>query len=267
MSAVLRVRSAAAAPARVSHLSVQDVSLVYPSSRGPLAAIERLSIDVAAGEFVSLIGPSGCGKSSLLNLASGLLAPTSGTLRIAGTVVSGPHRDVGIVFQKPTLLPWMTVLQNVLLPIRAMGGVTPAHAGRARELLDLVGLADFSACYPQELSGGMQQRVAIARGLVNEPGLMLMDERSAALDAMTREQTMLELRRIWLATGNSVLFITHSIQEAVFLSDRVVMLSHRPARMMREWNIDLPRARGLETLADPDFNHLSNALRQAFFTL
>jgi NitT/TauT family transport system ATP-binding protein len=251
--------SAAASP-----LNIDAVDLTYATSRGPLEALKALSFDVAAGEFVSILGPSGCGKSTLLKLVTGLISPTAGTIRLAGDPVRGPRREVGIVFQQPTLLPWKTVIENVLVPIRAMGMDVGAKRGGALELLDMMKLGKFTRHYPSELSGGMQQRVGIARCLIHDPTLLLMDEPFAALDALTRESMMDELQRIWMTTGKSVLFITHSIPEAVYLSDRIIVLSPRPGRVLHTLNVDLPRPRTLDTMSDPRFATLSKQLRQIF---
>jgi NitT/TauT family transport system ATP-binding protein len=245
-------------------LAIRDLDVVYASSRGPVRALQQLSFDVAAGAFISVLGPSGCGKSTLLKLAAGLLRPTGGSIALSGRPITGPRREVGIVFQQPTLLPWKTVLDNVLVPIRAMGGDPRAARARALELLQMVKLDKFAGHYPHELSGGMQQRVGIVRALVHDPELLLMDEPFAALDAMTRESMMMELQRIWATTGKSVLFITHSIPEAVFLSDKVVVLSPRPGRVVQTLEIDLPRPRTLQTMASPRFAELSNELREVF---
>jgi NitT/TauT family transport system ATP-binding protein len=249
---------------QAASLGVRDLDLVYASSRGPVRALDGLTFDVDAGEFVSVLGPSGCGKSTLLKLASGLLKPTSGRMELSGRTVDGPRREVGIVFQQATLLPWKTVLDNVLVPVRAMGGDVAAARERASRLLRTVRLEAFASHYPHELSGGMQQRVGIVRALVHDPALLLMDEPFAALDAMTREAMMLELQRIWAGTGKSVLFITHSIPEAVFLSDRVVVLSPRPGRVVRMLEIDLPRPRTMETMGAARFSDLCNELRREF---
>lgn len=248
----------------MSRLAVENVSLVYDTSRGPLTALSDLSFKVGDGEFVSVLGPSGCGKSTLLRLASGLMAPSQGTLRLSGEAIKGPRPDVGIVFQQPTLLPWRRVIDNVLVPIRAMGRSLNEYRPKALALLDLVGLKGFENHYPHELSGGMQQRVGIARGLIHDPSMLLMDEPFAALDAMTRETMMDEIQRIWSTTAKSVLFITHSIPEAVYLSDRVLVMSPRPGRVIEEVAIDLPRPRTVATLDDPRFVALSSHLRAQF---
>lgn len=250
-----------------SIFSADNLAVTYSSSRGPVTALEGLSATLGQGEFLSVLGPSGCGKSTLLKVVSGLLKPSGGSVTLRGTPITGPRPDVGIVFQQPTLLPWQTTLDNVLLPIRTLGLDLEAGRAKALELLKLVGLAKFSSHYPGELSGGMQQRVGIARGLIHDPALLLMDEPFAALDAMTREHMMMELQRIWMAAGKSVMFITHSIPEAVFLSDRIVVLSARPGRTIREFEVDLPRPRTLETMAEKPFAEHCNALRALFTDL
>lgn len=242
----------------------KDVDLVYPASRGAVTALSGLSFDVPSGSFVSVLGPSGCGKSTLLKLACGLLLPTRGTVELSGRKIERPSSDVGIVFQQPTLLPWKTVLDNVLVPIRAQNHRVSDYRAKALALLKMTKLEEFANYYPNELSGGMQQRVSIARGLIHDPSALLMDEPFAALDAMTREMMMEELQSIWMADKKSVLFITHSIPEAVFLSDFVVVLAPRPGRLLRIVEIDLPRPRNLASMSDPRFIALSNDLRQIF---
>ena len=256
-------------------LSCEALEVTYQSTRGPVPALAGLDMTLNRGEFVSILGPSGCGKSTLLKVAAGLLAPSGGRITLAGEPIRGPRRDVGIVFQQPTLLPWQTVLDNVLLPIRTLGLDAVAGREKADELLKLVGIANFAKHYPHELSGGMQQRVGIARGIIHDPMLLLMDEPFAALDAMTREHMMIELQRIWMAASastsqsvaKSVVFITHSIPEAVFLSDRIVVLSARPGRTVRSIEVDLPRPRDIATMASPRFGELANELRALFAAL
>jgi NitT/TauT family transport system ATP-binding protein len=247
-------------------LALRGVGLQYGRGARAVQALAGVDLQVGRGEFVSLIGPSGCGKSTLLKLASGLLASSAGQVALGGDTVTGPRSEVGIVFQQPTLLPWRRVLGNVLTPLRAAGRQTPEGVDRARELLRLVGLADFEHHYPHELSGGMQQRVAIARGLVSEPRMLLMDEPFSALDALTRESMMEELQRIWLLRNTSVLFITHSIAEAVFLSDRVLVMSPRPGRITLEVRVHEARPRTLESLASPRMLELASELRAALRT-
>ena len=195
-------------------------------------ALDRLSLSIADGEIITLVGQSGCGKTTFLNLLAGLLLPTSGSLRLRGKPITGPRRDVGVVFQDPVLLPWKRVLDNVLLPAVVRRTDIAQARTRARMLLQLVGLAGFEDRYPSELSGGMQQRVAIARGLLNEPALLLMDEPFGALDALTREQMNFELLNIWQATPKTIVLITHNIEEAVLLGHRVLVLAPRPGRLI-----------------------------------
>lgn len=251
-------------PAASAVLSALQVGLRYPSRRGEIEALAKVDLTINRGEFVSILGPSGCGKSTLLKLAAGLLPISSGELLLDGQAINAPRRETGVVFQKPNLLPWKTVRANVLLPAHTLGLDKAKAKARADQLLSLIGLEAFADNYPGELSGGMQQRVGIARMLLHDPELLLMDEPFAALDAMTRETLMLELQRIWLADAKSVLFITHSIQEAVFLSDRVLVMSPRPGRIVEDLVIDLPRPRNLDTLASPRFVELSHHLRRHF---
>lgn len=245
-------------------LRLEEVGLTYSTRRGQIAALDEVNLAIDAGEFVALLGPSGCGKSTVLKLAAGLMAATRGTVAVSSAPVTGPGRQTGVVFQKPNLLPWKTVLNNVLLPANTLGLPLDAARERALGLLDLVGLAEFADDYPYELSGGMQQRVGIARMLLHDPDLLLMDEPFAALDALSREALMLELQRIWSQQRKSVLFITHSIQEAVFLADRVLVMSPRPGKIVEALTIPLPRPRSLEMLADETFMQLCQHLRRHF---
>ena len=247
-----------------SRLSIENLAVTYASARGPLTALQDLSLEVADGEFVAVLGPSGCGKSTLLNIASGLLTPSRGRVAIRGEPVTAPRRDVGIVFQQPTLLPWKTVLQNILIPIQALRLPLSDYRERARDLIRLVRLEGFENHYPYELSGGMQQRVGIARGFMHDPQLLLMDEPFAALDAMTREHMTDELQAMWMQSGKSVLFITHSIPEAVYLADRVVVLSGRPGTVLEVLKVPIPRPRRVSTLGSPEFNEICNRLRTFF---
>lgn len=245
-------------------LALRGVGLTYATRRGEIEALAQTDLSIQPGEFVALLGPSGCGKSTVLKLAAGLLLASRGRIELAGNAVAGPSRHTGVVFQKPNLLPWKTVLDNVLLPARTLGLARQPAVERAMQLLELVGLAAFANDYPFELSGGMQQRVGIARMLLHDPDLLLMDEPFAALDALSRESLTLELQRIWSQQRKSVLFITHSIQEAVFLADRVLVMSPRPGRIIDELLIPLPRPRTLETLADSQFTALCQHLRRHF---
>jgi NitT/TauT family transport system ATP-binding protein len=246
-------------------LDFDRVRLTYRTAAGVLPAVEDVSLSVAPGAFVSVLGPSGCGKSTLLKMAAGLLPVSGGTVRLGGEAVTGPRSDVGVVFQQPLLLPWRSVMDNVLLPARAQGLPMAAARERAKELIAMVGLRGFESAHPHELSGGMQQRAGLARALLHEPSVLLMDEPFAALDALNRERMALELLEFWARARRSVLFVTHGIQEAVFLSDRVVVLSARPARVVEQIEIDLPRPRSLETMLLPGFSVLCDRLRRLLY--
>ncbi|MBK8136913.1 MAG: ABC transporter ATP-binding protein [Chloroflexi bacterium] len=230
----------------------------------PVIALTDVNLDVKAGEFVSLIGPSGCGKSTLLRLIADLAAPTSGTLRVNGKSPAQARldRDYGMVFQAATLYDWRRVSSNVQLPLEIMGIAKAEREKRAQEMLELVELGKFAHHYPWQLSGGMQQRVAIARALAFQPALLLMDEPFGALDEFTRERMNLELLRIWQATQTTVIFVTHSIAEAVFLSSRVVVMSPRPGRITAVLDIDLPYPRNFETRELPRFFALVTQVRE-----
>lgn len=231
---------------------------------GKVHALGPISVTVPQGGFMTIVGPSGCGKSTLLKLLSGLIPRTSGSIKVNGEEVHEPHRDIGMVFQSPVLLPWKTALDNVLLPARVLGLDMAASRVRALELLDMVGLADFAGRYPSELSGGMQQRVAIARSLIHDPSILMMDEPFGALDAMTREVMNLELLRIWRKAGKTIIFVTHSIPEAIFLGTHVMVLSNRPGRIADLVSVDLPAERGLEIMSTDAFGVFSNRIRSQF---
>jgi len=245
-------------------ISIRELSKHYPSRGGCVQALEQTSFSVREGEFIAIVGPSGCGKSTLLKILAGLLSPSKGEAFLRGSPISGPRRDIGVVFQSPVLLPWRSILENVLLPVdvQRLGG--NGYRKAVLDLLNLVGLQDFANRYPWELSGGMQQRVAIARALVHDPAMLLMDEPFGALDAMTREQMNLELQRIWLERKKTILFITHSIPEAVFLADRVLVMSARPGRIMDDVQVDIPRPRRLEGMNLPDFCATVSSIRAQF---
>ena len=249
---------------RAPLISARRVSKTYPASSGPIHALADVSVDVADGEFVSVLGPSGCGKSTLLLMIAGLLAPSAGEIRVAGRPVTRPQTDVGIVFQSPVLLDWRTVIRNVLLQVEARALDLAEHRAKARELLVAVGLEGFEDKYPFELSGGMRQRTAICRALIHDPPLLLMDEPFGALDALTREQMRLDIERLWLERRKTVVFITHSIPEAVLLSDRVVVMSPRPGRIDGILEIDLPRPRRLEVQESPRFAGYLKAITDLF---
>jgi NitT/TauT family transport system ATP-binding protein len=235
-------------------IRLRDVSKVYRSSDGAtLTALQGITLAIPAGEFVSVVGPSGCGKSTLLRMIAGLDAPSAGEVAVGGTPVLAPIPSVGIVFQDPLLMPWRTVLDNVMVPLEILRRGGAGERGLALELLALVGLEGFERRYPRELSGGMQQRAAIARALVHNPPLLLMDEPFGALDEITREQMGRELLRIWEETGKTIVFITHSIAESVFLSDRVVVMSPRPGVIRADVIVELPRPRVAKVRASPRY--------------
>ena len=245
-------------------IAIKNVSKSYSTGTGAILALDTFSLDIKDGEFVAIVGPSGCGKSTLLRLVSGLLPVSSGTIDVGGRRVSGPLTDVGIVFQQPILLDWRTILGNVLFHIDMRGLEVRRYEDKARALLKQVGLADFADKRPYELSGGMKQRAAIARALVHEPPLLIMDEPFGALDALTREQMRLDLERLWMATKKTVIFITHSIDEAVLLADRVVVMSPRPGRIETVLEIDMPRPRGFDGRRHPQFAAVSDAITEIF---
>jgi NitT/TauT family transport system ATP-binding protein len=217
---------------------------------------------VRRGEFVAIIGPSGCGKSTLLRILGGLLVPTSGRVYLNGSSLDSPRRQVSYVFQKVNLMPWRTVLRNVTLPLEVAGVPWIEAERRGRELLALVGLEDFEATYPRELSGGMAQRVAIGRALVGDPEVLLLDEPFGSLDALSREQMNLELLRIWRVQGVSAIMVTHSLDEALFVADRVLVMSPRPGRIRAEVRVDLPRPRVFEVTYTESFGALSRRVRE-----
>ena len=244
-------------------IHLDRVGMTYEAASGPVEALADISLAVGAGEFVSLVGPSGCGKSTLLRIVAGLRPATRGTVKVAGRTVTDPIADVGMVFQAPILLKWRTILDNILLPAELAGKEKRSYWARAHELLEMAGLHGFADKLPRELSGGMQQRASLCRALLLDPPLLLMDEPFGALDAMTRDDMALELLRIWGELDlernqrKTVLFVTHSIAEAVFLSDRVVVMSPRPGRIAADLRIDLPRPRTVELRASEAFGQLN----------
>jgi NitT/TauT family transport system ATP-binding protein len=241
--------------------SVRSARLVLSSVR-KIEAIRDASFALATGEFLSVLGPSGCGKSTLLMMVAGLIEPSAGEIAIDGMPVRGPRREIGIVFQSPVLLPWRTIIDNVLFPIEMLKLPRRRYLPRALELLEMAKIAEFARKLPRELSGGMRQRAAICRALIHNPSLLLMDEPFSALDAMTRDEMGLELLRIWQAHRKSVLFVTHSIREAAFLSDRVLVVARRPGSIIAELPIDMPRPRRLEMMEDAGFNDHVRELRK-----
>jgi NitT/TauT family transport system ATP-binding protein len=238
-------------------IAIQNVS----KSFGTTLAVEDVSFTLAENSFVSIVGPSGCGKSTLLRMVAGLVQPNAGTIVVREQPVAGPLRDIGMVFQTPVLLPWRTTLGNILF-VAEMGGLrASAHRGSAKELMELAGLAGFESSYPHELSGGMQQRASICRAMLLKPPLILMDEPFGALDVITRERMGFALQTLWDESRNTVLFVTHSITEAVLLSDTVIVMTSRPGRIRDIVPIDLPRPRRNETLREARFLELSARVR------
>lgn len=246
---------------------VDTVSKHFDASDGErIIALDKVSLDIGRNEFVALVGPSGCGKSTLLRVLAGLIKPSAGTVQVGDLPLTEPRERTGIVFQAATLLPWANVLENILFPVRVTGRpVTEALLAAARELIQVAGLQGFEQRAPRELSGGMQQRVAICRALLNDPDLLLMDEPFGALDALTREEMTLELLRIWATRPKTVVFVTHSISEAVMLADRVVVMSARPGRIADVVDIDLPRPRAFAMAALPAFHQASERIRHQIF--
>jgi len=242
-------------------LEAFHVGVTFESLQGELGALLDVSFQAAEGEFVCFLGPSGCGKSTLLRVLSGLLRPTSGSVRLRGTPLSGPSQEIGLVFQKANLMPWRTVLKNVTLPLEVQGLDLPSARSQAAELIRLVGLEGFEQSYPHELSGGMAQRVAIARALIHRPEVLLLDEPFGSLDALTRERMNLELLRIWEAQHKTVIMVTHSIQEAIMLSDRVMVMTARPGRILAEERVPLPRPRFEELVYGETFIDLARRIR------
>ncbi len=246
-------------------LEVTGLGKLYRTRSGEtMEALRDINLAISPGEFVTVVGPSGCGKSTLLRILAGIMRQTGGQVAMRGVPVHGPSRDVGVVFQAPVLLPWWTVLQNVLLPVVVQRRDRAVFEPRARGLLQLVGLAGFEGTYPHELSGGMQQRASICRALVHDPSVLLMDEPFGALDAMTREVMNLELQRIWSESRKTAVLVTHSIPEAVFLGDRVVVMSPRPGRIAEVIPVDLPRPRELAVINSAPFGAIVAAIRRHF---
>lgn len=250
--------SADRAPALIQ---ARGLSKTYVTGSGEVAALKSLDFEIYDGEFVSVVGQSGCGKSTLLKVLAGLLPYTAGSVELNGKPLRGPTPQAAVVFQSPVLLPWRTVLDNVLLPIEFRKWPMASYRQSAADLLAMVGLSEFAQRYPFELSGGMQQRTAIVRALVQDPRLLLMDEPFGALDAMTREQMNLELMRIWSKSGKTVIFITHSIAEAIFLSDRVIAMTARPGTIADVITINLPRPRELSVINTDHFGRYAAKLR------
>lgn len=255
-------------PGKGLPIDIRGVSKTYRTARGGgVHALDEITLHIEAGEFVSIVGPSGCGKSTLMMLVSGLIPVSTGSITVGDKTAKGPVHNAGIVFQRDVLLDWRSVLDNVLLPVEIKQLEPKEHRQKARDLLRSVGLGDFEEKYPGELSGGMRQRVAICRALVQSPGLLLMDEPFGALDALTREQMNTDLQRIWLRERNTVIFITHSIEEAVLLSDRVVVMSSRPGQIADILEIGLKRPRGAHTRGEAGFVDNIDRIRRHFMAL
>ena len=248
-------------PARGAALTVRDVELTFRTAAGPRPALGGVTLDVAPGEVISLIGPNGSGKSTLLRVIGGLLTPDAGTVLLDGRRITGPDPAIGIAFQDPRLLPWRSVARNVTYPLELAGWSKERREARLVDVLALVDLEGTEAARPAQLSGGMRQRVALARALALEPRLLLLDEPFSALDALTRERFNLELLELWSRTSASIVVVTHSIPEAIFLGDRVVVLSSAPGRVVADLAVDLGRPRRLEALDDASLSSLARAIR------
>lgn len=249
----------------VALLEANHLSKWYPQNadHNSLHALSDVSFVAADGEFLALVGPSGSGKSTLLRLLAGLLPPDDGVVNFDGAALVAPRADIGLVFQEPNLMPWRTTLENIALPLEIQGATKMDALNAAKKLSDLMGLQGFEAAFPQQLSGGMQQRVALARALIHKPRLLLLDEPFGALDALTRERMNVELLRIWQLYHATAILVTHSISEAVFLADRVLVLSARPGRVTTTVDVLLPRPRTLDLLTDDRFVELTRAVRHA----
>jgi NitT/TauT family transport system ATP-binding protein len=252
-----------AAADQASAVGIDEVAVRFRSKKRDVTALREVSLDVPMGEFVAIVGPSGCGKSTLLKLVAGLLKPSTGTVRLRGEQVAGPRADIGYVFQRAALLEWRSARKNILL--QAEMRKMPAEQARRRtaELMEMTGLTGFEDALPHELSGGMQQRVALCRALLHEPPVLLMDEPFGALDALTREQLNIEMNRIWRETGTTVLLVTHSVAEAAYLANRVVVMTDRPGTIAEVIDVDLPAERDYaETMAQPEFARVTGRIRK-----
>jgi NitT/TauT family transport system ATP-binding protein len=258
-------RKEASAPHQM--IQLQSINKTYNArSGGVVVALQDVNLDIQEGEFVTLVGPSGCGKSTVLKIIGGIIQASDGTMLLDGKPLTKPSREIGMVFQRPVLLPWRNVLDNVLYPFEMLGWNVNEHLDEAHRLINLVGLGGFEKALPSELSGGMQQRVSICRALVYDPKLLLMDEPFGAVDAMTREEMCFEVLRIWQERRKTVVFVTHSIPESVFLADRVVVMAPRPGRVVLDLRIDLPRPRTLDTEFTPLFKEYTDAVRDAIYS-
>lgn len=249
-------------------IEIKGLQKIYTTKRmEKVLALKDIHLEIRDGEFVTVVGPSGCGKSTLLKIIAGLIPKSAGTILLNGIPVKGPRKDIGVVFQDPVLLPWRTVLENTLLPVTVQGLDKKKYTERAHRLLEMAGLSEFGNKYPFELSGGMQQRNAIIRALVHDPAILLMDEPFGALDAMTRENMNLEILRIWNESAKTIFFITHSITEAVFLADRVIVLSSRPGEIIETLPVPIQRPRDLGVMSTPAFGEIVKRIRSRFKTI
>src|SRR5215510_8214343 len=244
---------------------IAGLQKIYKTRDGnDIHALKDIDLEIRSGEFISIVGPSGCGKTTLLKILAGILERSAGEVAMQGRSLSGPSRELGVVFQAPVLLPWRTVLQNVMVPVEIQKRNRATFEARARQLIAMVGLAGFESKYPAELSGGMQQRVGICRALVHDPSFLLMDEPFGALDAMTRESMNEELQRIWSQSRKTILLVTHSIPEAVYLADRVVVMTPRPGRIVEVIPVELPRPRSLGMQTTAEFGRFVAGIRRHF---
>jgi NitT/TauT family transport system ATP-binding protein len=251
---------------RPAAISVESVSKLFGHDEQRVTALDSIDLAIGAGEFVAIVGPSGCGKSTLLRIIAGILPTTTGAVTVNDMPVTGPVTGLGIVFQNPVLLEWRNILDNVLMQIELRSLGRASYLDRARQLLMAVGLSEFADRYPRQLSGGMRQRAAIVRALIHDPPLLLMDEPFGALDALTREQMRIDLEELWLKTRKTVLFVTHSIDEAVLLADRVIVMSPRPGRIEQTIEIGLPRPRGLDARKLPAFLQATERITNLFLS-
>ncbi|MDQ0084626.1 NitT/TauT family transport system ATP-binding protein [Variovorax boronicumulans] len=258
------LQAAPKAESSADYIRIEGLSKHFGTGSEGVLALQQIDCSIRQGSFVTIVGPSGCGKSTLLRILAGLLDYQVGSVMLDGQPIQGTRRDVGVVFQSSILLPWRTVLENVMLPAEVIGLDKKKARERAMQLLHMVRLDGFEHKLPRQLSGGMQQRASIARALLHDPKILLMDEPFGALDAMTRERMNLELQRIWMESGKTVVLITHSIPEAVFLGDKVFVMSPRPGTLERVLPIDLPRPRTMEAMSHPAFASASASIRERF---
>lgn len=248
-------------------VELRDLNVTFQTKHARTVAVGGVDLSVRRGEFVTIAGPSGCGKSTLLRVVAGLTAPSSGSARLRDSEVTGPRQDIGFVFQRAALLEWRNVRDNILLQAEMRGMDRTRARNRAEELIEMTGLGGFERAMPYELSGGMQQRVSLCRALLHEPDVLLMDEPFGALDALTREKMNIELHRIWRETGTTVMLVTHSVAEAVFLAERVVVMSPRPGRIVESFDVDLPAERDYaETMESAEFNRVAGRVRELLGT-